>query len=804
MTPHDPLTLNGCAPTPLASYLKALGVLRLISSPANHVDGKAPDPRARGWWEGERFHLTTTLRRDDLIRFFLEDYAPSPIIAPWNGGSGFYPMDNRDGFEPLSSKTVAKRFIPMADAVRIASRTITRLRLNERPEGDAKTNLVATLRAELPDAALHWIDAALSLSGQRLMYPQLLGTGGNDGRLDFTSNFMRRLVSKKSPVGLFDASSGSSSEEARLLLASALFGAPSRGMSSAAVGQFAPGSAGGPNATTAFTASGEVNPWDFVLMLEGTTTFAGAATRRHQSRSASGASFPFTVHAVGAGWGGVAATDENDARAEFWAPLWSRPATFCEIDVLFAEGRAVLQGRTVRDGFDFARAAASLGVSRGFSEFERYGFLMRAGKAYLATPLGRRTAGTVNGTRLVMDLDTGGWLDRLRRVGRTDGESISVRIAVKRLEDALFDLMARSPIPDRVERVIAALGGICAWLAVSPSGRLTVGAPPPLLSPAWIRQADDGSAEFRVAAALAGLGLPAPALQERAAAESVTRPAGNGGSTVEGTNETSEAVPDASPARSVAAPPMAAHFAPINEKRFSDGRRLPRRRAWSDDASPPTKVWGAGDLVSNLIAVLERRLVETAIRGLDEKPLAAATGADSADVAAFLSGDFNDARCAELLAGLVWARPAHLSNAGMESGAALPFAYAVLKPIFTTDETLRRIGALDRGSRLPVPPGLVARLRAGGDSRDGSATDGAVRTALARARASGLSSPFDPTRVGGRGVDSGGGRIGAGVQADRLAAALLIPVRDPTLTSLFKRAYLEKRDDATEGANHAA
>ena len=58
----EPLALRGCAPTPLASYLKALGVLRLVSSPANHVSGAAADPHARGWWENECFHLRTDAR----------------------------------------------------------------------------------------------------------------------------------------------------------------------------------------------------------------------------------------------------------------------------------------------------------------------------------------------------------------------------------------------------------------------------------------------------------------------------------------------------------------------------------------------------------------------------------------------------------------------------------------------------------------------------------------------------------------------------------------------------------------------
>ena len=55
MATIESMTLEGCAPTPLASYLKALGVLRLLSSDANHVGGQAADPRSRGWWEGEHF-----------------------------------------------------------------------------------------------------------------------------------------------------------------------------------------------------------------------------------------------------------------------------------------------------------------------------------------------------------------------------------------------------------------------------------------------------------------------------------------------------------------------------------------------------------------------------------------------------------------------------------------------------------------------------------------------------------------------------------------------------------------------------
>ena len=804
----EPLALHGCAPTPLASYLKALGVLRLVSSPANHVSGTAADPHARGWWESECFHLRTSLNRDALLHFFLSDYAPSPIIAPWNGGSGFYSKDNKDGFDPLAADRVAERFGPISSAIRSAACAVQGLGLTERPEGAAKVALVAQLRAQLSDAALLWLDAVLALSGGSLAYPELLGTGGNDGRLDFTNNFARRLGSQAKPAGLFDVFSGEPSHDAARLLKDSLLAAPVLGLCSVAIGQFAPGAAGGPNAKNGYSADSQVNPWDFVLMLEGTTAFAGAATRRHQSgrgaissgtTTRSGASFPFTVRAVGAGWGGVEAADENDARAEFWAPIWTRPARALEIDSLLGEGRAVLNERTAKDGLDFARAAASLGVSRGFREFERFGFLMRAGRTYLATPIGRRSAAASSGAQLVADLDAGGWLDRVRRVGRNDEEPGTARRAIKRLEDALFGLVEATEVPREAERAIIALGHVVGWLAISPSGRKAIPTPPPVLSPAWIHRADDGSAEFRVAAALAALGLPVPVLAARRlqvqtseTAQSDANGTADGPSTAQRTPTAAESAGAPGQTRSNAAPPMAAHFAPLDERSFFYRGNLGARRAWSGDDASPTAVWGAGPLVPNLIAVLERRLVEASTRGLDDKPLSAATVARLSDVAAFLSADFDDARCAALLAGLVWARPARLRAASGQIGASpVPFAYAALKPVLTPDTTLRTAGALPSTARMPVPPGLVAHLRAGGNSRDGRATDAAVRLALGRARASGLPTPFGAASK----RPQAAGRMGAGVPANRLAAALLIPISDRSLADLVERAYPGARTD---------
>jgi CRISPR-associated protein Csx17 len=247
---------------------------------------------------------------------------------------------------------------------------------------------------------------------------------------------------------------------------------------------------------------------------------------------------------------------------------------------------------------------------------------------------------------------------------------------------------------------------------------------------------------------------------------------------------------------------MAAHAAPVDETTIAR-----RARHWAK-TDPAGVVWGSGGLLRNMIAVLERRLVEQAMRGLVDKPLGGTSPASLSDIAAFLEGApaFDDARCAALLGGLVWAQPARLpvrrSDAiGSRTRAhapSLPFAYAALKPLFTPDADLRARPdsaaevrqCLPEHGTLPIPPGLVTRIRCG-------AIDEAVRAALARARASGIASPFDTA-----GAAADRPRFGAAVDPERLAAALLVPIDEHALKFLMERAYpnVRRKEDTDDAA----
>jgi CRISPR-associated protein Csx17 len=737
------ITLDGCAPTPLASYLKALGILRLVTEQA--------DPNARGCWRDEAFVLVTTLDVQALERFFLEDYAPTPVLAPWNGGSGFFFREEKlREVDPATGKKiktgrrtepteatrtmdtllsgVSARLALYREAALVAKNILRDIRMEEAPKEDDKDKLLLHLRAEFPDSALQCMDAALVLTEAKTKYPPLLGTGGTDGNLDFTNNFLQRILA------VIDSETGCAVQGASELLKVSLFGEAQPGLPLAAVGQFAPGSAGGPNQTAGFEAKARVNPWDFILMLEGALLFAAAATRRLEGSAPSALSFPFTVRATGAGSGGTALGDEANARAEVWMPLWKAPSTLAELKALLAEGRVTLGRRPARDGLDFVRAAATLGVERGITEFQRYAFLMRSGKAYFATPLNRVTVRRNRAGDIIAELDAGGWLGRFRRFGRSDGAA-RVGSLVRRLDDALFALASgddRDTTP-AVQRVLMLLGEVQRYLAASPKAREAC-PPVPMLSEQWVLQAQDASAEFALAAGLSSLHAHA------------------------GDEGGRDALP------------MRAHLAP--ERR--DGRRY----VWDDNAAHQV-TWGPGTVEDNLIAVLWRRLREVGRAQLSDKPFAFSRAAPLAAVAAWLGGGVDGARLAALIPGLMLARiPRGLTRKADEIGVPLPAAYRLLKPFFCTDAQLRQVELLPAEGALPVSSEMVRRLSAG---QVAAVLDNAVR----RLRAHGVNIDL-------RGFERGSADFPDG---RRLLAALLVPISHQDLRDLLPRSESNNRPD---------
>ena len=355
-------------------------------------------------------------------------------------------------------------------------------------------------------------------------------------------------------------------------------------------------------------------------------------------------------------------------------PLWDRAASLGEIRHLFSEGRVKLGRKTAVNGSDFARAIAKLGVDRGLSGFERFGLLKRSGDSFLATPLGRFDVRRQPEADILQDLDRAGFLGQLRRYARDDKAPGALRMQVHRLENLILAL-TRQPDAHRLEALLIQIGRCAQLLARSAKGRENIPGLPQL-SAAWRIRCDDGSSEFRIAAALASI---------------------------------------QSESDSSAASSMVSHLLPIRANRQT-WQWLPKNRLETDK----THCWIDGAVTINLAEVIKRRLIDASHNDLDRKPFAASRGARLGDISRFLANQTDDARITDLLAALVLCDPAG-SNAPRNTPDTppIPAAYRLLKPFFSTDHDLQKNGPLPSGSHLRTPlalPGLIRTGRLNGPS----------------------------------------------------------------------------------------
>jgi CRISPR-associated protein Csx17 len=449
-----------------------------------------------------------------------------------------------------------------------------------------KATLIPDCRRIWRGPHAEWLSAAVVLDeGGNPDWPSLLGTGGNDGNLDFTNNFMQQLGS------LFDLKSdhGQPRDSAKRLLSDALWSAPANHLETTAIGQYQPGSAGGANSSTGFDGGNLVNAWDFVLMMEGAVLFTSRATRRLDPNAFSKASAPFAVRPHAAGFATPGA--EKAQRGEQWMPLWRQPATLSDFATMLGEARIQLDRQPANRPIDMARAISRLGVARGVEAFVRYGYLERNGQSTLAVPLGRVQVRHHPRAYLIDDLAA--WLDRVQRRSRDKNAPARLVHAERRLADAVFAALTHDHTPDRWQAILLAAAEIESLQA---SGTGIDAGPIPALRPDWVSAVAEDSAEFRLALALGSAA--------------------------------------ASYFKGKPSDPIRHHFLPLEP----GARRF--KTADKKLVNDPRVVVSGRDPIRDLAAIVERRLIEAAQKGQRRSRLAAAMGCGARfdDLTRFLSG----------------------------------------------------------------------------------------------------------------------------------------------------------------------
>ncbi len=726
--------LPGCAPEPLMAYLKALGIFRLVA--------EQKDKDARAWWKNDTFMLWSVLDQDALVKFFMEEYKPTPIVSPWNGGSGFYAKGSTAAKEAVDAiqGEGSMRLKEYRQTIELCQRILTGAGIVNKPSESEKLTILAGCRNLLPDLSLAWLDAVYVLTtGDRRFMP-LLGTGANDGNMEFSVNFMKNLnlaltgveIGKK-PTRRFDPD-----ERREGWVNISVFSQGDAPLAGSAVGQFHPGGVGGANATVGFKADSLINPWDFVLMMEGALLFAGAAARRLSSQASSKAVFPFTVDGSAAGYGTSADSEYGTKfKAEFWAPLWDSPINLAELVHFMSEGRVQMGRGQGTSGTDFARAVVGLGIERGISQFQRFGFIERNGQSDLATPLGRfyvqSDQGTTERANVLFDLDA--WMQSLRRTASGSRVPTGIGTVLRQVEGAIIEFCQRGG-PRDLQDVLIAVGRAERWLSrssLSKDGDNGRGVQPlNNLSWEWLHHADDESAEFRLARATASI-LPETGQREY-------------------------------------------KVGPIRENLEPAKTHSHKRTEWDKDST--SFVWTAGDPLSNMLAVLERRCLEGRMRGLENHhpPLKATYSAQLSDIVSFLNSELEDRRVADLVLPLSAVRYRHHSEPSDYPQPApldLPAAYAAMKLMLLPSKFVCQEYNADVD--ISMEPSMLAMLRTG-RVRD------AYQVACRRLKASGL-----------RPLSNDPGIRDGSEQGSRLAAALLFPLNEGSYFALAECA-LRKPD----------
>lgn len=743
------IVLKGCTPEPLMSYLKALGVLRLVSQ-----DTQYGDPGARGFWRDGEFVLHSRLNLEGLQEFFIHKYQPSPIVVPWSGKDFFNVKRNTNvaklASTPTGSQIIeailcchAERLAAYREVINTAFSTLAALDIERKGQMEkthVKAAYIAYLRSHAPEKLIPWLDAATVLDADRSTFSALLGSGGgSDGNTHFSDNFMQNLWDAlpdfaEQRVATKHRGGTQHSEDpvwrSQGWLSGALLGTPAGSLVDERTSSlFDAGAVGGPNATQGMERKAAANPWNFILALEGSICFAGALAKRNLVSAKSVSSFPFQVRLSALDDGRT--SNKETAGREIWLPLWEAPAKFKEIEHLLAQGRIELNGKTAAHGVDAARAVASLGTDQGIFAFHRYAIVKGrvGGENYnTAASLGRIDVKAREYVDLLNGLDE--WLSAFRRAcgfGRKEEAPARLAGALRRIDKAIFNY-CRSGGHVRFQEILIALGRAERELMRDGRwGRENRVRPLHGLSVQWIEAARDAGPEFELALSLACI-----------------RSRGDVG-------------------------PLRANLEPVGAK---DGKTT----TWADEDR--AVIWNQADLSSNLTAVLARRMQDAKRHNAPHLPLWSSCPATLGAIAAFIAEETDDERLEDLLWGLSLVDTANKSSPAPASGNlydALPLTrlYALLKPLFLHAPVVWRAGHWryargdEKGIVVRPEPRILSLLRSG-------RVDEAVGLAAQRLRASGL----QPIVTGGDGIWSES-------QGRRLAAALLIPIHSYSLDQLL-------------------
>lgn len=531
---------------------------------------------------------------------------------------------------------------------------------------------------EADEASLTLLQSHIA-PASRLSFNPLFGTGGNAGKRDFSKGWSKAVSDiEKPPRGwsrklLNDDLTALLRGEPGLCLSDfnsgCWFGAANKAFNSGTAKPFR---------------EGQISPWAMALACEAFGLFQGSPSRRLGSARRATGAFPF----VTTGASPTAAGEAGKNLGELWLPVWEQPMSLPEVVALFQRGRAEVNGKGATTSPAFAAAILQRGVDAGIREFRRYLLLRTTSEntfesrlASIVPVAGKAEAATaVALTRMLGFRDS---LPADRKKGKR-----WIYAGLRGMLDEALVMLAEQNTPENARGAVDAMMGALrkadrnrGHRAYKPSIQFQ------LLPGAWAAKlvTEDGSdacAEARIGLALATLW----------------------------------AGKKTGKAKKASTGQMLCYWLGVLQR--GSYCSIP-------EAVPFRRVWGAGTLTSNLVAVLQRRLIEEEPSA--EPPFDSWNRAcvDVGDIEAWLSGVLDDAEVERWMmrfslfdwnndsVALVRKLLGHADAPGIVSGSLTLFA--LFKPLFQSWllSALLPAGSKREAAKVGPLPGIVAQLARG-------------------------------------------------------------------------------------------
>ena len=576
--------LYGCRDIPLSNYLKALGIFTILAR---------EHPETKACWKNGVFVIYSNLSKKEIIDFMMDDYKPVPVINPlsWNK----YKTTTKDVKSMLGSKFghrlepyrktlddldgIFKEFMVIYGLKKIKKEDIDKVK---------KLTLLKLCRNRLQDNIIPIFDAVGIAGENACSFAPILGTGFNDGAFDMVENFIKHIGNIFDPEGKIKSKKWLHMSMYDSVMSDEIEGDAAPLIEGTSMGHNT-NAVGGSNSGYGFDGTSILNPWDYILMIEGTVLFAGSMSKQLSSSIDGKAVFPFSAGTSNAGYPTSSNEEKNEGnstRGEMWMPIWESPASYREVRHVFGEGRAQFGNRYARTGTEFARAAVTLGTERKISQFRRFCIMKRKGKAYLTINAGKIQVKNRLAAGLLEDVDR--WYERMDRTRSKNTARLDV--LMKKYDECVMKFCSIGRKKD-LQQILICIGKLEKYASIVAELE-----PLRILRAEWIEECYDGTAEFRLAASLASI-----------------YDKGIGGIRK-------------------------------NLEDVVDGKWGPKYE------KSPSCVWNEnGDMLKNMVQVLRRRCLDGKISKCDTAPINGKIYAGKSDIIQFLYGKLDAGKIGDLI-----------------------------------------------------------------------------------------------------------------------------------------------------------